>query len=516
MKITIRILGLLLLFGLVTMSCGDDDEPDPEPTPPVEEDITVVSVSDGTTVEGESISHTVTLSGAGSSSNSFTAALADGTATSEDYDSNLANATLDNGVTYASGEFTVPEGVASFTVSVNTINDAIDEEDKTYTLTVGGQTGTGTITDDDLPPAYLLQVETQTPEGDRLVYLVVSDQIDDPIDLGEAIEIGGVSRIRSYNGKVYAFNGETLEVIRYGLDETNTPVEEDVFSMANLGLQTFASAIAFASDTRAIYVDANIQQIVIWDPTAMEIVNTIPFGDNFPASAQFDRPAVNAEGKVYLATVGLDFTTFQVGAGAQVVIIDPVAETVEVVFDETLPSGNVGLLDMAGDYYFTANTYFGIGHNFNIELQPTPAIYRILNGQNTFDPDFILDGATTNEDGYPDILHYTVSGDRYVVVAHDDSTGPLSDKDLFSAFSAPWLLYTGTVGEWNAVRVPAAEGELFLFAPYIVDGEFYTTPTFIDDRGADAVNPLYRITASGTLETVTESPGFIRLVERIR
>ena len=304
---------------------------------------------------------------------------------------------------------------------------------------------------DTADAAYLFQVETQTPTGERFVYMAITPTLDSEIDLSQAIELGGRSRIRTFNGKVYAFNGETLEVTRYGVGENSTDVnEEDKFSMANLGIPSFGSAIAFVSDTRAVYIDSDVRQIVIWDPTAMEIVSTIPFEDNFPPSAQFDRPAISTDGKVYLATVGVDFTTFQVSPGARVVIIDPVNETVEVAFDETLPSGNVGMFDAAGDYYFSGNTYFGIGHNFNVEKQPSPIILKIENGETTFDSEFVLNGVQTNEDGYPDILHYTVEGDRYVVVAHDDSSGPLIEKDLRAAFSAPWLLYTGTVGEWNA------------------------------------------------------------------
>jgi Mg-chelatase subunit ChlD len=58
------------------------------------------------------------------------------------------------GVTYnaVTGLVTVPANTTSFTVSVPTNNDSVNEASpETFTLTVGGVTGTGNITDDDTP-----------------------------------------------------------------------------------------------------------------------------------------------------------------------------------------------------------------------------------------------------------------------------------------------------------------------------------------------------------------------------
>ena len=41
----------------------------------------------------------------------------------------------------------MPAGVSSFTVTVPTINDTVDEADETLKLAVGGKDATGTIVD---------------------------------------------------------------------------------------------------------------------------------------------------------------------------------------------------------------------------------------------------------------------------------------------------------------------------------------------------------------------------------
>ena len=50
------------------------------------------------------------------------------------------------------GKITVPAGVSSFTVTVPTTQDSLDEADETVSLSIGGKTATGTILDDDGAP----------------------------------------------------------------------------------------------------------------------------------------------------------------------------------------------------------------------------------------------------------------------------------------------------------------------------------------------------------------------------
>jgi VCBS repeat-containing protein len=113
---------------------------------------TISTVSAATQTEGTALVHTVTLSNASSVATTFAYSLGGGTATSGvDYD---AGATFSNGVTLSGGVLIVPAGVTSFTVTVPSIQDTIDEVGaaETYNLTVGGVTGVGTITDDDAAP----------------------------------------------------------------------------------------------------------------------------------------------------------------------------------------------------------------------------------------------------------------------------------------------------------------------------------------------------------------------------
>ena len=74
------------------------------------------------------------------------------TAAEGDFD--RSKVTFTNGVTLSADgkSVIVPAGVSSFTVTVPTINDTVDEADETLKLAVGGKDATGTIVDNDDAP----------------------------------------------------------------------------------------------------------------------------------------------------------------------------------------------------------------------------------------------------------------------------------------------------------------------------------------------------------------------------
>ena len=136
---------------------------------------TITAVSTGSAAEGDAVVHTVTVSGTSATSTSFASSLAGGSATvGTDLPANLATATFSNGVTYSAGNLIVPGTVTTFTVAIPTTEEVAVEADETYTLTVGGQSGIGTITNDDAAPApTITAVSTgSAAEGDAVVHTV--------------------------------------------------------------------------------------------------------------------------------------------------------------------------------------------------------------------------------------------------------------------------------------------------------------------------------------------------------
>lgn len=130
-----------------------------------------VSTVTGTAVdEGGNIVFTVTLSGATNRTTNYATSFS-GTATSADYNNALGSATYSNSVTASGSDLVVPSGVTSFTVTIATTQDALDEDNETLILTVGGTASTGgTITDDDATPA--VSVSDATENAGEVVFTV--------------------------------------------------------------------------------------------------------------------------------------------------------------------------------------------------------------------------------------------------------------------------------------------------------------------------------------------------------
>jgi VCBS repeat-containing protein len=107
--------------------------------------------ADDQVIEGNALVFNVTLGGTTTDKTSYAISLA-GTATGgTGPDSDYANATYSNGVTYnaATKSLDVPAGVSSFSITVRTIDDMKVEPTETVELTLGGVKVTGTILDND-------------------------------------------------------------------------------------------------------------------------------------------------------------------------------------------------------------------------------------------------------------------------------------------------------------------------------------------------------------------------------
>ena len=149
-------------------------------------DPTVTSVTSSGVTEGGNTVFTVSLSGATSGSTNYAFSLG-GTATAgTDYTSPLTSGMCNNSVTVSGGNFVAPAAVSIWTVTIPTTQDALDEDNETIVLTVGGTASTGgSITDNDAPPVVTFSdgvesfgVVTRTATLDAVSGKDVSFQVD--------------------------------------------------------------------------------------------------------------------------------------------------------------------------------------------------------------------------------------------------------------------------------------------------------------------------------------------------
>jgi hypothetical protein len=165
----------------------------------------IASISSPTTTEGNNLVFAVTVSGTSSTNTSIPFTLGGGSASTGDY----TTPTFSNGVTLVGTNLVIPAGVTSFSVTLPTVNDTVTEPSEAVPLTIGGVTGTGTITDNDGAPSIASISSPTVLEGNDLVYAVVvsgtsSTNTSIPFTLG-----GGSASTGDYTTPTFS-NGVTL------------------------------------------------------------------------------------------------------------------------------------------------------------------------------------------------------------------------------------------------------------------------------------------------------------------
>ncbi|MBO1924605.1 retention module-containing protein, partial [Thiomicrorhabdus sp. 6S3-12] len=132
--------------------------------------ITVADVTSDTQPEGNTLTHTVTMSGESVNDETYSFSIIDNTTEPGDWD----NLQFTNGVTYDSvaGEITVPAGVTEFDVTTYAVDDATYELDEFYDISVGGVAATGTILAND-PLTFTLSGDASVAEGNAASYSIV-------------------------------------------------------------------------------------------------------------------------------------------------------------------------------------------------------------------------------------------------------------------------------------------------------------------------------------------------------
>ena len=371
-------------------------------------------------------------------------------------------------------------------------------------------------------PAYIIQSTVQTPDGTRTVFLNLISSLTDEVDITEAIEFNSNSRFKVYNGKVYVFDSENVEVIRFGLDDSNDLIQEDKFSMVGIGVSGFGPSNAIVSEQHAVSLVQGIRKLVFWNPSTMEITGTIDYPDIIPESFRSGfGAAVDADGRVFIGFSGFDFATFSNQPGARLFIIDPFSQTLETIFDEEISAGTDGAVDGNGDYYLSADAYFGFGRYRVTENRDTiQTIQRVNRGENTFDPTFDLLVSDITDEGYPQMGAggLQIKGDLFtaILLAGTDEEILANPQAAFSG-TMPRKLYTGSTTDWKGTEIVFNDDTKVLNVVFVVDGEFYAVASDPQTSGSTNFgNDLYRLTEDNTLEKLTTTFGWFENMARIR
>ena len=177
------------------------------------DEVVVADITDATEQEGDDLTFSVTMSGESALDQEYPFDITDVTATlGDDYE---GTPVFTNGVTYdpVTMTITVPAGVVDFEVTFPGLDDLIDEDDETFTLTIGGESATGTIIDNDEVMVVAID-DVVANEGDDLTFVVDMSGVSDmdqtyPFDITDITATQG----DDYDGTPVFSNGVTYDPV---------------------------------------------------------------------------------------------------------------------------------------------------------------------------------------------------------------------------------------------------------------------------------------------------------------
>ena len=223
---------------------------------------TALSIADVSAAEDGTFTFTVTAAPASSSEVTFKY-----TVTAESTDTATADTDFTS-VTTATAA-TIAANASSTTITVSVTDDALDEADETFTVTLsepssgvtlGDATATGTITDNDDPPALSIAAPAAVTEGDSgsadMTFTVTLDAasgravtVDYAVDASSTATAG--TDFTDLSGMLTFAAGETSKTITVSVtgDELDEDNETVVLKLSNAGNASIGTATASGTIT---------------------------------------------------------------------------------------------------------------------------------------------------------------------------------------------------------------------------------------------------------------------------
>jgi hypothetical protein len=337
------------------------------------------------------------------------------------------------------------------------------------------------------------------------------------VDPTRAMEVPGSATLYSaFDLGWFAMgSGEEPTITRYSVNGGEALAEGQSMSLFALGVADLWDTLYFASTTKAYYPDRDGGQLIVWNPSTMEVTGTVALPETLREGYL---PLYGYlpvwRGTELLISVGwFDWdVTDSVLPETGLLVLDTTTDQV-VRFETDARCGGVThpITLPSGDTYLVSSALAGAAHRVG-RLPTAPCALKIPAGSSSFDPDYTqpLEALTgSNLVGEP-----IPAGDVIFLRAFDDTLatveGPMATWELTGQAAWRWLRWTPTTNEIvPMVDIPPSTADVAWFQ---VDGRVYgseTTPDY-------AETTLIDLSAEGGPVRGVTVPGFAFGVTRIR
>lgn len=387
-------------------------------------------------------------------------------------------------------------------------------------LALGGCGGGGDPAPDLGAPvageAYVLGSRIRMPSG-RTFYATMLPSLEPTtVDLSESLEISGFARSFAFDGAVFTMDSESLTIVRWAVDDALALSEVDRLSMANLGFSSFNALFAFLAPDRAVYIDPQQRQVVLWNPRDMVVEGTVPFG----AAAlreQFEEVeilsiAVSGD-RLLLPIAWTTEDRFIAEPTVGVLILDAfTGETLDVITDDRCAVAGGAFATDNGDVYVIGDSGGGAFEVFGDNDLPPPCVLRVRAGQSVFDPDYYVNLSDVAASPIAARLVGLPSGVAVTRVVAEDV-----DPD---EFTDPFLLTLLDIWEWRlldlvagtAQTLPEVPRTAVTFPPVALPGG----PIALIQESTDGTSTLFLVRENGTVARSVTVTGEILQLGRVR
>lgn len=319
----------------------------------------------------------------------------------------------------------------------------------------------------------------------------------------------------------FVASAEAPTVTRYEVSADGSFVRGPTVSFAAQGLAwapRFQANMIYASTTKAFAFSFSTQQVIIWNPTAMEVVRAIPLEgltregfENYDASASIVRDNV-----AYIPSYFGNIETSTAGSESVVVAIN--LSTDEVTVQTVTNCGGLrsAFITVSGDIVVSGSAgNHGVLHRLHGNVATTPCVLRLAPGQSDFSRAERFDASSLA--GGRLVVDVTSAGNNLVFQALDESLiaiGPETTRgDLIGATAWPWAYAPLDALGSNSPYTPIPEMTVGQVASLraIVEGH-----TFVQVTDADARSRLFDVTDPALPVESISANGFIDAVFRLR
>ena len=356
---------------------------------------------------------------------------------------------------------------------------------------------------------YLVHNVVLTVDGETSYINSLANLDPQAIDFGTALEVPGWGDLWVYGDMAFVSSGEAPTVTRYAISDDGVLSENGTLSFANYGFTTVGlTKQLVVSATKAYAINTAERQLVLWNPTTLEITGTV----DLPAmpnrdplrlvGPSIDRASSVRDGLAYIAFYWADYSQYEMSNDSVVLVLD--TETDVVVNEISVPCPEINFATVDTDEGHTYFSNWGFSTTSKILHGTASACaVRIADGESELDPSWSLRFADVTEGREASSLRFLGDGKALITVHHPERLAADPDASAI-ADGADYKLWTLDLE--SRVATPL---ETFGFHAFGTYGVRVDGATLLFLPNADwSTTTTYRLETDGTAETLWTSAGW--------